>query len=132
MSRGARTTACFVAATGRQCQPGYCGYQRAWSDHPPPGTDSRNCSAYPAAVPFGACWRRCGGLASARRKFRVYNLAMRNLVVSLLLLSISAFAQSAPTTSLSGTVLDPSGSVVPSANVDLTNTGTGWTRQTTT
>jgi carboxypeptidase family protein len=57
---------------------------------------------------------------------------MRNLVVSLFILAVSAFAQSAPTTSLSGTVLDPSSAVVPSATIELTNNGTGWTRQTTT
>src|SRR5207245_8707660 len=48
-----------------------------------------------------------------------------------ILLTAPAFAQSAPTTSLSGTVTDPSGSFVPNANVDLTNTGTRWTRHTT-
>src|SRR5947209_8642902 len=51
--------------------------------------------------------------------------------VSLFVFAVSAFAQSAPTTSLSGTVLDPSGSVVPAASLELSNTGTGWTRQTT-
>jgi hypothetical protein len=35
-------------------------------------------------------------------------------------------------TSLSGTVVDPAGSFVPSAALDLTNNGTGWTRHTTT
>ena len=47
-----------------------------------------------------------------------------------IILAALAFAQSAPTTSLSGTVTDPSGSFVPSANLDLTNTGTRWTRHT--
>jgi hypothetical protein len=40
-----------------------------------------------------------------------------------------AFSQSAPTTSLSGTVADPSGSVVPSAALELTNPSTRWTRK---
>ena len=42
------------------------------------------------------------------------------------------FGQSAPTTSLSGTVADPSGSFVPNAAVALTNIATHWTRNTTT
>ena len=50
----------------------------------------------------------------------------------LLLAALSAFAQSAPMTTLSGTVADPSSSVVPNAALDLTNPGTGWTRHTTT
>src|SRR5947207_1986131 len=60
---------------------------------------------------------------------RYLNLAVLALPI---LLALSAFAQSAPTTSLSGTVADPSGSFVPNAALDLTNTGTRWTRQTTT
>jgi hypothetical protein len=56
---------------------------------------------------------------------------MRYVCVSLLL-SVSCFAQSAPTTTLSGAVADPSGSAVPNATVDLTNTGTHWSRHTTT
>src|SRR5581483_10830734 len=56
---------------------------------------------------------------------------MRYVCVSLLL-SVSAFAQSAPTTTLSGAVADPSGSAVPNATVDLTNSATNWTRHTTT
>src|SRR5215467_12253159 len=42
------------------------------------------------------------------------------------------FGQSAPTTSLSGTVADPSGSLVPNAAIELTNVATRWTRNTTT
>src|SRR5215831_5700352 len=42
------------------------------------------------------------------------------------------FGQSAPTTSLSGTVADPSGSLVPNAAIELTNVATKWTRNTTT
>ncbi len=57
---------------------------------------------------------------------------MRKFAVSLFLFSTVAFAQSAPMTSLSGTVVDPSASVVPDAVLDLTNPGTGWTRHTTT
>ena len=38
----------------------------------------------------------------------------------------------APTTSLSGTVSDPSGSVIPGATLELTNTGTHWMRRTAT
>src|ERR1041385_7020209 len=44
--------------------------------------------------------------------------------------AVAAFGQSAPTTSLSGIVADPSGSVVPHAALDLTNTGTNRTRHT--
>jgi hypothetical protein len=47
-------------------------------------------------------------------------------------LSVPVFAQSAPTTTLSGVVSDPSGSAVPKATVDLTNTATSWARHTTT
>ena len=54
------------------------------------------------------------------------------LVAALVLLSGSVFGQSAPTTSLSGTVTDPSGSVMPNVAVELTNTATRWTRNTTT
>jgi hypothetical protein len=45
------------------------------------------------------------------------------------LAAAALFAQSAPTTSLSGTVSDPSGAVIPSASLELTNTGTHWTRK---
>lgn len=45
------------------------------------------------------------------------------------LFAASLFAQSAPTTSLSGTIADPSGAIVPSAALELTNTGTHWTRK---
>jgi hypothetical protein len=45
------------------------------------------------------------------------------------LLAVCAYAQSAPTTTLSGTVTDASGAVVPSASLDLTNPQTRWTRQ---
>jgi hypothetical protein len=47
------------------------------------------------------------------------------------LLVWSAFGQSSPTTSLSGTVSDPTGAVVPNAALELTNAGTHWTRKTT-
>ena len=43
-----------------------------------------------------------------------------------------ALAQLAPTTNVIGTVADPSGSVMPNAAVELTNTATHWTRHTTT
>jgi hypothetical protein len=42
------------------------------------------------------------------------------------------FGQSAPATSLSGTVADPSGSFVPKAALELTNIATRWTRNTAT
>lgn len=42
-----------------------------------------------------------------------------------------AFAQSAPTTSLSGTVNDPSGAVVPGTALELTNAATHWSHKTT-
>src|SRR5262245_14510516 len=45
------------------------------------------------------------------------------------LLAVCAYAQSAPTTSLSGTIRDASGSVGPSASLDLTSPQTRWTRQ---
>jgi len=48
-----------------------------------------------------------------------------------ILLAGFAFAQSAPTTSLSGTVADASGAVVPHAALELTNTATHWSRKTT-
>ena len=57
---------------------------------------------------------------------------MRQLLGLLCILAASAFAQSAPMTSLSGTVSDPSSSVIPNATLDLTNPGTGWTRHTVT
>ncbi len=54
---------------------------------------------------------------------------MRLLYLSLLF-AVCAFAQSAPTTSLSGTVGDPSGAVVPNAALTLTNAGTNWSHKT--
>ena len=47
------------------------------------------------------------------------------------LLAICAYAQSAPTTTLSGTVVDSSGGVVPAASLELTNQATHWTHKTT-
>jgi hypothetical protein len=44
----------------------------------------------------------------------------------ILLSALSLFAQAAPTTSLSGTVADASGAVVPNAALDLTNIATHW------
>src|SRR4051812_20697567 len=49
-----------------------------------------------------------------------------------LAMSLSVMAQSNPTTSLSGTVADPSGSVIPSAPLELTNPGNGRAFHTTT
>jgi hypothetical protein len=49
------------------------------------------------------------------------------LLVSIL--SLICFAQTAPTSALSGTVKDASGGVVPGATVVLTNTGTQWRRE---
>ncbi|MEO7145384.1 MAG: carboxypeptidase regulatory-like domain-containing protein [Bryobacteraceae bacterium] len=48
------------------------------------------------------------------------------------LLSLPSVAQVAPSTSLSGTVVDASGGSVPKASVELTNTGTQFTRRTST
>jgi hypothetical protein len=45
-----------------------------------------------------------------------------------LALALSALAQVAPTTSLSGAVSDQSGSLIPNASLDLKNQATGWTR----
>jgi hypothetical protein len=56
---------------------------------------------------------------------------MRTIALALCLAAVS-FAQSAPTTSLSGTVVDPSGSFVPNAAIELTNIATRWTRNTVT
>ena len=53
-------------------------------------------------------------------------------IALLLAAALCALAQVAPTSSLSGTVTDPSGSLVPDAAVVLTNSGTNWTRNTTT
>src|SRR5260370_4541914 len=50
----------------------------------------------------------------------------------LLLLVSSALAQLAPTTSVSGTVADPTGSAAPNAALELTHTATHWTRRVTT
>ena len=47
------------------------------------------------------------------------------------LVAVCAFAQSAPTTSLTGTVADPSGAVVPAATLELTNSATHWSHKTT-
>src|SRR5690242_14975142 len=52
---------------------------------------------------------------------------MRFLALTLILAD-AMFAQSAPTPSLSGTVADPSGSLLPNARIALTNTGTRWMR----
>jgi hypothetical protein len=54
------------------------------------------------------------------------------LLIVPMLLAASASAQSAPTTSFSGSVADPSGSLIPNAKLELTNPGTGWTRHTVT
>src|SRR5262245_38369514 len=48
------------------------------------------------------------------------------------LLAVSVYSQSAPTTSLSGTLTDSSNSVVPGAGIQLTNTATHWLRKTAT
>ncbi|MDE0124852.1 MAG: carboxypeptidase-like regulatory domain-containing protein, partial [Bryobacterales bacterium] len=49
-----------------------------------------------------------------------------------ILSSGSAWAQVAPTASLAGTVTDSSGAVVPAASVTVTNSGTQFTRTSTT
>jgi hypothetical protein len=54
------------------------------------------------------------------------------LLLGTLLSAISLFAQAGPTTSLSGTVSDQSGAVVPNAALELTNQATHWNRKTTT
>lgn len=53
-------------------------------------------------------------------------------VVLFCVMGIPAWTQSAPTTNLSGTITDPSGSFIPGAILDLTNKGTQWTRHTAT
>src|SRR5579864_6218193 len=52
------------------------------------------------------------------------------LVTFALLAAGCAMAQSAPTTSLSGTVADPTGAVIPAAALELINSGTHWSRKT--
>jgi hypothetical protein len=55
------------------------------------------------------------------------------LVISFLAVGVSAFAQSAGNaTSVAGTVLDPSGAVVPNATVEIRNPVSGFDRTTTT
>ena len=49
--------------------------------------------------------------------------------VSPVFLALCAYAQSAPTTTLSGTVTDPTGAVVPAASLELTNEATHWTHK---
>jgi hypothetical protein len=56
---------------------------------------------------------------------------MRWVAFAFLVASV-IYGQSAPTTTLSGTVADPSGSLIPSAAIELTNTATRWTRDATT
>jgi hypothetical protein len=56
---------------------------------------------------------------------------MKSAILVFPLLATALSAQLAPTTSLSGTATDPSGSFVPNAAIDLTNPGTRWTRHTT-
>src|SRR6266852_1199504 len=51
------------------------------------------------------------------------------LLVSVVLATLT-FAQSAPTTSLGGTVADPSGLMVPGAALELVNSATHWSRKT--
>ena len=56
---------------------------------------------------------------------------MKHLSLSLLLtLFVTALLAQEITGNISGTVTDPSGSVIPSANVTATNTGTGVARTT--
>ena len=63
--------------------------------------------------------------------YLIYTQRMRQFALSFFLFSTALFSQSAPTTSLSGTVVDASAAVIPGAALDLTNPGTGWTRHTT-
>src|SRR5579864_1701424 len=58
---------------------------------------------------------------------------MRFRIIFLCVASIlPALAQVAPSTTLTGTVADASGAMIPSASLDLTNTATRWSRKTTT
>jgi len=54
------------------------------------------------------------------------------LIISLLASGVSAFAQSANSSSVTGTVLDPSGAVVPNATVEIRNPVSQFDRTTTT
>lgn len=54
------------------------------------------------------------------------------LVALLLTSSVFAVGQVVPTSSLAGSVADPTGSLVPAASVELTNQDTHWTRTTAT
>ena len=65
-------------------------------------------------------------MLSPRKKFAALLLALLTACWSL-----SAFAQSGPTGSLSGTVTDQTGAVIPNATITLTNTATGATRSVT-
>src|SRR5579863_4687162 len=58
-------------------------------------------------------------------KFKGFALCMAVAIVCLLVLATNGKAQVQTTTSISGTVSDPSGAMVPNAMVTITNQGTG-------
>lgn len=65
-------------------------------------------------------------MLSPRHKFAALVLALLTM-----LWSLAAFAQSGPAGSLSGTVTDPTGAVIPNATITLTHITTGATRSVT-
>src|SRR6185437_4552040 len=69
---------------------------------------------------------QCDGSATPNRFFKAHTILLPLLLV---LCSLPALAQIVPTASLDGAVTDPSGANIPSANVEIVNTGTRVTKQ---
>lgn len=62
---------------------------------------------------------------------RFFKIAMAGLIALLFFTALAVYAQSTTTGDVTGTVSDPTGAVVPSTPVNITNTGTGQTQSTT-
>lgn len=69
---------------------------------------------------------QCDGSATPTRFFKAHTILLPLLLV---LCSLPALAQIVPTASLDGAVTDPSGANIPSASVEIVNTGTRVTKQ---